>query len=94
MWSRPMFLFPGQKPTIIEAVRSWAIMPPGFSFPFRTDLWMPTEQTANLQRRDWSSFYFVFGRLVDGVTMADAQVELKTIGRRLENAYPQTNQMG
>ncbi len=68
------------------------VMPLGFDFPIRTDLWMPTEQEPNLQRRDYSSFYFVFGRMADGVTMAAAQAEMATIGRRLESAYPQTNQ--
>ena len=67
------------------------VMPPGFEFPIRTDLWMTTEWQPDLQRRDWSVFYFVFGRLADGVTLPAAQAEMDTIGKRLESAYPQTN---
>jgi len=73
------------------------VMPPGFDFPHhRVDLWVPIgsplNPTLDLQKRQTRVLWFAFGRIADGVTMLSAQTEMDTIGRRLENAYPLTNQ--
>jgi predicted permease len=68
------------------------IMPRGFSFPQKQDLWIPMKQTPGLlaNRQDRGQ-WFAFGRLAEGVTIRMARAEMETIGRRLGNAYPRTN---
>jgi predicted permease len=69
------------------------VMAPGFDFPHhRVDLWVPLAPTPELEKRDTRVLWFAFGRMADGVTMRSAQAEMDTIGRRLENFYPLTNQ--
>jgi len=77
----------GTPPTTVIGV-----MPEGFSFPQNQDLWVPLVPTQDLQRRDARNLWFAFGRMADGVTRERARTELETVGRRLENAYPRTNQ--
>jgi predicted permease len=68
------------------------IMPRGFAFPQKQDLWIPMAQTPELlaNRQDRGQ-WFAFGRLADGVTIGMARAEMETIGRRLGSAYPHTN---
>ena len=68
------------------------IMPDGFSFPQKLDLWVPLVPTPDVRKRDARDTWFVFGRLADGVTIEAARAEMETIGKRLERAYPATNQ--
>ena len=67
------------------------IMPEGFSFPQKLDLWVPLVPTPDVRRRDARDTWFVFGRVRDGVSIASATAEMETIGKRLERAYPATN---
>ena len=66
-------------------------MPRGFSFPQKVDFWVPLVPTADVLRRDNRDTWFVFGRLADDVTIETARAEMATIGRRLEDAYPETD---
>jgi putative ABC transport system permease protein len=68
------------------------VMPQGFFFPQKQDLWVPLIPTANVLKRENRETWFVFGRLAEGVTIENARAEMETIGRRLESAYPATNQ--
>jgi len=68
------------------------VMPQGFFFPQNQDLWVPLVPTPNLRKREARGLWFVFGRMADGVTIESAHAEMDTIGRRLERAYPLTNQ--
>ncbi len=68
------------------------VMPRGFSFPQKQDLWVPLVPTPEVLRRDKRETWFVFGRMRDGVTIESARAEMETIGRRLGAAYPLTNQ--
>ena len=69
------------------------VMPPGFSFPQKQDLWIPMIQTPELlSNRQDRGLWFAFGRLADGATLPMVRVEMATIGRRLGSAYPRTNQ--
>lgn len=68
------------------------VMPPGFSFPQNQDLWTPLVPTPDVRRRDNRNTWFVLGRLADGVSVEQARAEMATIGRRLGDAYPLTNQ--
>jgi putative ABC transport system permease protein len=62
-----------------------------FNFPVPSDLWTPLNLTPQ-QRTDRKSHNLkVAGRLRAGVSIAEAQAEMNTIGGRLERAYPLTN---
>src|SRR6185295_3739456 len=56
-------------------------------------LWMPLAQMPQLleQKRDARNSLDTFGRLADGVTMAQAQSEMNTIAGKLARDYPDTN---
>jgi predicted permease len=68
------------------------VMAEGFRFPLVHDLWQPLALAPGLvtERRDARSLR-VFGRLADGVTVADAQAELNVVTGRLASAFPATN---
>jgi putative ABC transport system permease protein len=68
------------------------IMPEGFKFPVTADLWVPlvnlagvAEQTRETRNLD------AFGRLADGVTLAQARAELNGVANRLAHDFPATN---
>jgi predicted permease len=73
------------------------VMPPGFDFPHhRVDLWLPLTPVPglpfpDLRDRGNRRFWFVVGRLADGVTVQRARAELESLGRRLEQVYPLSN---
>jgi putative ABC transport system permease protein len=66
------------------------VMPEGFAFPIREQLWIPVN-TVQLGPRDGLGRYFVLGRLADGVSEAEAQAELSSIARALAHEYAETN---
>ena len=66
------------------------VMGPGFRFPFSHDLWLPRRDTLPAKRGEGPTLE-VFGRLRDGVSMEQAQVEMGQIARRLALAYPESN---
>ena len=61
-------------------------MPPGFSFPAGSELWVPREQFPRYPSRTAQNWQAV-GRLADGVTLEQARVDLSTIARRLRQQY-------
>lgn len=68
------------------------VMPAGFRFPNRADLWQPLRVMTGIdvQARD-VRVLGAFGRLNDDASVARAQVEFETVSRRLAVAYPATN---
>ncbi len=55
------------------------------------DLWLPYPFEGNLApRRDVRPFYVV-ARLKPGISIRQAQAEMDAVGRRLEQAYPESN---
>jgi putative ABC transport system permease protein len=68
------------------------VMPRGFAFPQKQDLWVPLLRTPEVEKRDNRETWFVFGRMKEGLTIQSARSEMETIGRRLGKAYPLTNQ--
>ena len=69
------------------------VLPPGFRFPDKTDLWYPVntvrrEPTAD---RRGGQNYFAVGRLKPGVSLQRAQTEMATIAWRLAQQYPDPN---
>jgi putative ABC transport system permease protein len=64
------------------------VMPEGFSFPQKADMWVPLVETARVKRRENTDTWFAFGRLAEGVTFQSARAETEGIISRLEKAYP------
>ena len=70
------------------------IMPPEFYFPDEVDVWIATNWTAFREngRSGGLGRVWIVGVLADGVSAAQAKVELDTIGARLAQEYPDTNE--
>jgi putative ABC transport system permease protein len=64
------------------------VMPPGFQFPNKTDIWAP--QTTRSTSRT-SHNLFAVGRLKPTVSLEQAQAELNAIAAGLEQQYPESN---
>src|SRR6266542_5552628 len=60
------------------------VMPPGFSFPDRCDLWLPAGWNGVPRDRRGGHWLSVIARLKPGVTLTQAQTEMNTIQARLE----------
>ena len=67
------------------------IMPPGFAFPRKCELWVPYILSEGERNQRGDVYLQALGRLRKGVTLAVAQAEMDTIAKRLEQAYPETN---
>ena len=68
------------------------VMPERFEFPHQSNFWMPALRTPELERRGpGGGGYLAFGRLRPDATVGQARVELETIHRRLQAAFPETN---
>ncbi len=67
------------------------VMPPGFGYPHRTELWELYRLGANQRQMREARFLKVIARLKSGVTLDQTQAELSGIARRLAEQYPQTN---
>ena len=65
------------------------VLPPGFHFPRRTDVW--TNQTVRETSRTRHAFLAI-GRLEPDVSLRQAQTELTAIGARLAQQHPASNQ--
>jgi putative ABC transport system permease protein len=68
------------------------VMPEGFKFPLNEDVWAPLPLDPAQIKRGEGMTLEVFGRLKDGVSLDQARLEFATLARRLEEAYPETNQ--
>ncbi len=66
------------------------VMPPGFRFPFQSDLWWLNDRYFDRQTRSWRIDQAI-GRLKSGVSVEQAHAEMKEIAARLAQAYPDTN---
>jgi predicted permease len=67
------------------------VMPEGFSFPQKADLWVPLVKTDKVLDRANHDTWMAFGPLKQGVTIESARAEIETIAKRLAIAYPTTN---
>jgi putative ABC transport system permease protein len=74
-----------------RAVTIVGIMPPGFGFPDRTDIWYFPDGSPETASRSAHN-YRVVARLKDDRTVAQAQAELSSLAARLSAAYPATNE--
>jgi len=65
------------------------IMPPRFRFPEFAELWLPFAQVAHDTPRDRRD-YGVVARLRAGVTIGQADAEMRVLASALEAQYPET----
>jgi putative ABC transport system permease protein len=73
------------------------VMPPGFGFPERSDIWVPLQaRYAGFKDAFWKSRDFrvhtAIARLASGITLEQAQSEMNTLATQLEREFPATNQ--
>jgi predicted permease len=79
------------------------VLPKSFTGTFAVgtpDLWIPTAEHDQVLTGDFQRFFnerrplimFAFGRLKPGVSMAQAEAELKTIATQLAKEYPNDNE--
>lgn len=67
------------------------VMPPGFSFPEKTQIWLPMNALELDTPSRSAHNYLVVGRLKPGVTVEQAQAQMTAIAGRLEQQYPPSN---
>ncbi len=93
LWKRQF----GADPAVIgRAVRLGAtpatvvgVMPEGFAFPVRHNLWTPLRVRQLPQEPGLGPGLRVFGRLAAGIELPQAQAELATVGSRMAEQFPQ-----
>ncbi|HWW75235.1 MAG TPA: ABC transporter permease, partial [Pyrinomonadaceae bacterium] len=66
------------------------VMPPGFNYPERTEIWFPVALDPAAERRD-NRYLEVIARLKPEATLAGAQAELDAVNARLAESYVETN---
>jgi len=67
------------------------VMPPGFSFPGKSTIWLPVGWNGIPRDRRAGHWISALARLKDGVDVAHAQTELTSIQSRIESQYPNMN---
>jgi predicted permease len=78
------------QPVRVAGLRSIVgVLPPGFGFPDKTDVWIPAIRTGR-ESRSGQNFLAV-ARLKAGVSLEQVQSEMAAIARRLEQQYPESN---
>jgi putative ABC transport system permease protein len=77
----------GRTPTTVVGV-----MPEGFAFPVAQSMWVPLRLSPLDYPRRGGPAITIFGRLAPGATLAEAQAELTTWGRRAAADFPSTHQ--
>jgi len=94
LWERRFGAKPqiiGQTITINNRPRTViGVMPPGFKYPERAELWLPLA----LDTRRWTRANHglaCFARLKPGVTLAQAQADMNSVARRIEEQNPVSN---
>jgi len=63
------------------------VMPPGFGFPARSDLWTPAELWGETPSRTSHNWEMAVARLRDGVILAGARSELSALAHGLYQQY-------
>src|SRR5690349_19017011 len=68
------------------------VMPEGFSYPSKRDVWTPLEYDTDFTQKSRGAWYLsIIARLKPAVTAEQAASEVAAIGRRLETEFPETN---
>jgi putative ABC transport system permease protein len=74
-----------------ETTEIIGVMPDGFRFPFREDLWLTHRLDAAALPRGAGDDLDVFGRLREGVSVEVAREELRAIAGGMARRFPETN---
>jgi predicted permease len=74
-----------------ESHRIIGVMPKGYFFPRRAELWLPLRQDAKQVSRENTEYIRGFARLDEGVSKQDINQQLSVIMQRIEQKYPKTN---
>ena len=67
------------------------VMPEGFAFPAVERIWLPLRADGSVLAPRTGPGVEIFGRLVPGASLKEAQTELDVIGGRLAATYPETH---
>ncbi len=67
------------------------VMPPEFQFPPKQEIWAPLVLTEQDTQTRSQNYYTAIARLRPGISLEQAQAEMRTIGARLAQEYPRTN---
>ncbi|MBA2734499.1 MAG: ABC transporter permease [Acidobacteria bacterium] len=78
------FVMSGRNVTVV------GVMPVGFDYPGRAQVWSPLKTDAADERRD-NRYLQVMGRLKPTFVLAQAQAQIDTLSGRLGQQYPETN---
>lgn len=73
-----------------RAFQITAVLPPGVSFPEKTDLWIPASHVTQSESRTAHNYRVIALRKAD-VTQANLEGQLRSIAARLERQYPSEN---
>ena len=91
--------FGGSREILGESVRAngvtrtvIGVMPEGFAFPERQQVWLPLELDPSVTDRSQGRNYTVVGRLTPTASMDEAKVQMASIGSRLAQEYPESNE--
>jgi putative ABC transport system permease protein len=67
------------------------VMPQGFDYPDRVEIWLPDQDDPLATKRGDGPYLTTVGRLKPGVNLDEASLDLTTIANRLAAAYPQAD---
>jgi predicted permease len=67
------------------------VMPKGYQFPRNAQIWLPLQIDPNQLMRENSTALRGLAHLENGVSMAEVNLELNVVMKRIENQHPQTN---
>jgi predicted permease len=67
------------------------IMPPGFQFPEKAEIWSPLAPSERRRAARGAFWLPVIGRLKPGVTRAEAQADMDVVAAQMEKEFPNIN---
>jgi putative ABC transport system permease protein len=68
------------------------VMPETFRYPWSDQLWIPLRERAFADNHSGARMVRVMGRLKDGVSPEDAQMELTAVGQRMAVEFPEAHE--
>ncbi len=75
-----------------ETAEIIGVMPEGFLFPNRSDVWVPLRQDALAIPRGEGIYVSVWGKLREGITVEQAGAQFAGIAQRIASEHPETNE--
>ena len=95
VWTRRFNSDPGIVGRSVQLGNSFAtvvgVMPEGYAFPVSHELWLPLRTDVSVVEPRRGVAIQVFGRLANGMTLKNAQVELSSLGAQLAAQHPTTH---